>query len=147
MIGPKPDNQPGPAFRWCARIYYEDTDAAGVAYHTAYLRFIERARTEWLRALGFKQSSLREELGVAFAVRSLQIDYKRPAALDDQLLIVTRVSPHRRTALHFAQHIHRVSGDGALLCRACVEVACMDARTHRPRGIPRAIAAELEDVG
>lgn len=145
MIGSKPYNEPG--FRWRARVYYEDTDGAGVVYHTAYLRFMERTRTEWLRALGFSQSSLREELGVVFAVRSLQIEYKRPAVLDDELAVGARVSPHRRTGLHFEQHIQRMNGDGALLCRAGVEIVCMDARTHRPREIPRAIVSELEDVG
>ena len=125
----------GAAFCWPVRVYFEDTDCGGVVYHTGYLRFMERARTEWLRSLGFNQGRLREELGTLFAVRRLEADYRRPAVLDDELQVESRIERHRRAALEFRQDVTR-PGDAALLCRATVEVVCLDARTLRPRPLP-----------
>ncbi len=144
---PQPPTSPadGADFCWPVRVYFEDTDCGGVVYHTGYLRFMERARTEWLRALGFDQGRLRAELGAAFAVRRLQADYRRPAVLDDELRVESRVQRRRRTALEFQQDVTRV-GDAALLCRASVEVVCLDARTLRPRPLPPIVDGELPNV-
>lgn len=135
----------GAPFRWPVRVYFEDTDCGGIVYHTGYLRFMERARTEWLRALGFNQGRLRQELGAAFAVRRLQVDYLRPAVLDDDLQVESRVQRQRRTALHFEQTVLRLQ-DEAVLCRASVEVVCLDARTLRPRPLPPIVDGELSNV-
>ncbi|WP_435104513.1 tol-pal system-associated acyl-CoA thioesterase [Arhodomonas sp. AD133] len=133
------------AFSWPVRVYYEDTDCGGIVYHTAYLRYMERARTEWLRQLGFGQESLRRELDRVFAVRSLDINYERPARLDDALTVITRVSRPRRTALYFDQRI--VNEAEQALCLAGVTVVCLDAAGLRPRPLPQILAAEIADVG
>lgn len=144
---PQPPTSPaaGADFCWPVRVYFEDTDCGGVVYHTGYLRFMERARTEWLRALGFDQGRLRAELGAAFAVRRLQADYRRPAVLDDELRVESRVQRRRRTALEFQQDVTRIR-DAARLCRASVEVVCLDARTLRPRPLPPIFNGELPNV-
>ncbi|MGD8430481.1 MAG: tol-pal system-associated acyl-CoA thioesterase [Ectothiorhodospiraceae bacterium] len=140
-------NNPDGSFRWTVRVYYEDTDSGGLVYHTSYLRYMERARTEWLRALGFDQGRLKTELGVLFAVRSLDIRYLQPAVLDDHLAVDSRAARHRRAGLRFDQHISRLQNNGPELCRASVEVVCIDAHTRRPRPIPEAIMTEMGNVG
>lgn len=132
--------------RWPIRVYYEDTDCGGVVYHTGYLRFMERARTEWLRAFGYDQRALSAELGVLFVVRGLSVDYRRPAVLDDELEVATAASIARRTRLIFDQTITRTGPRPEECCRARVEVVCMDARSRRPRAIPEHLQAELTDV-
>lgn len=128
------------AFVWPVRVYFEDTDAGGVVYHAAYLRFFERARTEWLRSLGFDQSAVRKQYGVVFAVRSMTLEFIKPAHLDDQLRVsVFNVSP-RRASFKLAQTIQR--GD-ALLCKAQVRVACVDTVEFEPKPIPDAIINEI----
>lgn len=134
-------------FHWTIRTYFEDTDSGGLVYHTSYLRFMERARTEWLRALGFSQERLLGELGVLFVVRSVTIKYIRPAMLDDELAVTTRTRRHRRAGLHFDQRIRRLNADGADLCRGAIEVVCMSAPTRRPRAIPSSIAVEITHGG
>jgi len=135
------------AFVWPVRVYYEDTDAGGLVYHANYLKFMERARTEWLRSLGFEQNALIRELAVMFAVRAMQIDFLKPAHFDDALEIVTRVDACRGASLLFAQSVVRSGREPELLCRAQVKVACLDARTLRPRPIPDKIKLEISDVG
>ena len=120
-------------FRWPVRVYYEDTDAGGVVYHTGYIRYFERARTEWLRALGYSQQQLVEEEGVLFTVVDLAIHYRRPARLDELLDVVTRAEVAGASVL-FSQAVH--SADGALLAEGQVRVACVDARSFRPRRPP-----------
>ncbi|HET8701761.1 MAG TPA: tol-pal system-associated acyl-CoA thioesterase [Nitrococcus sp.] len=140
----------GRMFQWPIRVYYEDTDSGGVVYHTSYLRFMERARTEWLRALGFEQDGLRRELGVLFTVRAVKIEFLKPAFFNDQLAVNTWAACQRRVGLHFVQHIRQARGDyeeNRLLCRADVEVVCVDGQSLRPRPIPSAILAELMNVG
>ena len=129
-------------FEWQVRIYYEDTDAGGVVYHAGYLRFMERARTEWLRALGFNQSRLRES-GVLFAVRTLHLDYRRPARLDDELVVRSRLSDRRRASLTFLQWIVNPAQGPEPLCEGWVQVACIDAESFRPRPIPAGLATEM----
>ncbi len=140
----------GGVFQWPIRVYYEDTDSGGVVYHTSYLRFMERARTEWLRALGFEQDWLRRELGVLFTVRSVRIEFQKPAFFNDLLTVDTCAVHHRRVGLRFAQHIrqaHNSSEEKGVLCRADIEIVCVDGQNLRPQPIPSAIVAELINVG
>lgn len=133
-------------FQWPVRVYYEDTDCGGVVYHTGYLRFMERARTEWLRAVYGSQSDIRAELGILFAVRRLEMSYLKPATLDDELSVESVAWNRRRTSILFTQSVWQASGRHTELCRGHVEVVCMDASTRRPRPIPDVIRAELSDV-
>ena len=121
------------------RVYYEDTDAAGIVYYANYLRFIERGRTEFLRALGHDQHRLMAE-GVAFAVRSVQAEYLKPARLDDLLTVDTTIVELGRAQLVFAQRIRR--GD-ELLLDAKIRIACIDPGRGKPIPMPRAIHAQL----
>lgn len=125
-------------FRLPVRVYYEDTDAGGVVYYANYLKYLERARTEWLRSLGWEQQELVEVRGVLFAVRSLQADYRAPARLDDRLVIESRVETFGRASIDFAQCVRRES-DGNQLMTARVRVACLDAASFRPAAIPQEI--------
>jgi acyl-CoA thioester hydrolase len=121
-------------FRWASRVYWEDTDGGGIVYYGNYLRFLERARTEWLRSLGFSQLKLAEEPGVLFAVVSLTIEYRRPAKLDDELIITCEPAIQGSASVRFVQRIYR--GANELLVEASVRVACIDARTLRPKRLP-----------
>lgn len=123
------------SFSWPVRIYWEDTDASGVVYHANYLRYFERARSEWLRSLGYDQETMRVKEGVAFTIASLEIRYHRPARLDDALEATVEISERRRASLGFRQQLLRVS-DGQLLAEATVRAGCVDAATFRPRALP-----------
>jgi acyl-CoA thioester hydrolase len=125
-------------FSWPARVYWEDTDGGGIVYYANYLRYLERARTEWLRSLGFSQQQLARDPGIVFAVVSLNIEYRRPAKLDDELLVTCEPSVEGAVTIRFAQRIHRKdAGDSnTLLVEADVRVACVDASTLRPRRLP-----------
>jgi acyl-CoA thioester hydrolase len=131
-------------FRWASRVYWEDTDGGGIVYYGNYLRYLERARTEWLRSLGFSQRELAEEPGVLFAVVSLNIEYRRPAKLDDELVITCEPAVEGAATIRFAQQIYRSAGAAltkdALLVEASVRVACVDARTLRPKRLPEFLA-------
>ncbi len=120
-------------FRWPVRVYYEDTDAGGVVYHTGYIRYFERARTEWLRTLGYSQQRIVQEEGVLFTVVDLAIRYLRPARLDDLLEIVSRAEVAGASAI-----FHQVAqGPGGVqLADGQVRIACVDARSFRPRRLP-----------
>ncbi|MFZ9872176.1 MAG: tol-pal system-associated acyl-CoA thioesterase [Steroidobacteraceae bacterium] len=121
----------GENWTWPVRVYWEDTDAGGVVYYANYLKFMERARTEWLRTLGVSQSSLERERGVLFMVLHVEVDYRAPARLDDELIVSCRAAPEGRTSAIFEQAIHRV--DGELLIEGRVRVVCVDAKSLRPR--------------
>ena len=123
-----------PVFSWPTRVYWEDTDAGGVVYHAQYLAFLERARTEWMRAQGHGQDRLRTELDLVFAVRSMRIDFRLPARLDDALQVTVALRECRRASLVIAQAIHR---DGTLLLDAEVRVAALFAEGFKPRPIPQ----------
>jgi acyl-CoA thioester hydrolase len=131
-------------FRWESRVYWEDTDGGGIVYYANYLRFLERARTEWLRSLGYSQRTLAEEPGIMFAVVSLNIEYRKPARLDDQLLITCEPKVEGAATIVFAQQIYRRGGGpqaadhgaASLLVQASARVACLDARTLRPKRLP-----------
>ena len=125
---------PETPFSWPVRVYWEDTDAGGVVYHANYVRFMERARSEWLRALGIDQMALKEATGLAFMVRDMQIDFLKPALLDDELLVTVDVMERRAASILFAQTV--VRADGSCLIRAKVRVACVDVRQMRPAPIP-----------
>ena len=133
-------------FRWPARVYWEDTDGGGIVYYTNYLRFLERARTEWLRARGHSQLQLARDRGIVFAVVSLAVDYRAPARLDDELQITCEPSSDGAASLRFAQRIYRAPAAGRapqLLLEANVRVACVDARTMRPQRLPEYLASAL----
>ena len=132
-------------FTWPVRVYYEDTDSGGVVYYANYLRFMERARTERLRALGFEQDALRTEQGILFTVHSIQVDFRQPARFNDSLEVTAAVSEQRRASLTFDQQVCR-SGDPAVLCRGTIRVACVDAVSFRPAPIPGFILEALSDV-
>lgn len=121
------------------RVYYEDTDAAGMVYHANYLKFAERGRTELLRGIGFGQRRLREESGIGFAVRRCNADYRSPARLDDALTVATRVAGIGAATLSLRQEIRR---GGDVIVVLDVEVACIG-REGRPRRLPPALRAML----
>jgi acyl-CoA thioester hydrolase len=127
-------------FHWPVRVYYEDTDGGGVVYHANYLKFMERARTEWLRHLGFEQMELRQRLGVLFVVRTINMHYKRPANFDDELVVETRLRKMGSSLLEFEQIILRNDGQGTEhLTEAVVEVVCVEAGQFKPAAIPNSI--------
>ena len=115
------------------RVYYEDTDAAGVVYYANYLRYLERGRTDWLRALGMEHTALLRARGLAFVVRSLSAEYLKPARLDDQLQVLTWADSVGRAQMVFAQRVER---EGELLLDARVKAACFDPATGKPTGLP-----------
>ncbi len=138
---PTPDSRP---FSLPIRVYWEDTDAGGVVYHAAYVCFLERARTEWLRGLGVSQQALRERDDVVFAVRGMQVDFLAPARLDDALDVEVRIAQVGRASLDFAQRIVRPS-DARVLLEASVRVACLSASGFRPRSLPDGLRREFQD--
>jgi acyl-CoA thioester hydrolase len=127
-------------FHWPVRVYWEDTDAGGVVYYANYLKFMERARSEWLRAFGFEQDVLRDEAGVVFVVRRVEVDYLSPARFNDQLDV--SVSPHevRRASLSVKQVLTR---EATRLVSAQVTLACVDAASFKPVKIPTPILQVL----
>jgi acyl-CoA thioester hydrolase len=131
---------PKPAFSWPVRVYWEDTDAGGVVYHAGYLRFMERARSEWMRALGVDQMAFKQATGLAFMVRDMHIDFLRPALLDDELSVTVEVKEWRTASILFTQAITRM--DGSCLIRASVRVACVDLQRMRPAPIPADLIPE-----
>lgn len=128
-------------FSWPTRIYWEDTDAGGVVYHARYVAFMERARTEWMRGLGFGQERMRGEHGMVFAVRSMEMDFILPARLDDALEVTATLVECRRASMVFAQQVWR---EGQLLLTARVRIAALDAHTFRPRAMDAALMAVLK---
>lgn len=129
-------------FRWPVRVYWEDTDAGGVVYHASYLRFLERARTEYLRHLGIEQEGLRKDNNVVFVVRDIAIGFEKPARLDDVLGVTVMLVERRPASLVFQQQILRES-DAAVLVQARVRAACVQAATFRPRPIPDGLFVEI----
>ncbi|GAB4344940.1 MAG: tol-pal system-associated acyl-CoA thioesterase [Gammaproteobacteria bacterium] len=133
-------------FLWPLRVYYEDTDSGGVVYYANYLKFMERARTEWLRSLGFEQDELASRDDVLFAVRRAEVDFRRPARFNDALTIRTRIVDCRRASLIFEQHVVRDAQEGELLCSGRIQVACLEASRFRPRPIPERLLREIDRV-
>jgi len=130
----------GARFSLPVRVYWEDTDGAGVVYYANYLRFMERARTEWLRALGYDQTRLAADLGIAFVVRSASIEYLRPARLDDRLDVHVELEHMGASAIVFRQRVLR--GD-EVLSEASVKIACVRLAEFQPARIPRELRSSL----
>ena len=128
----------GLPFSFPIRVYWEDTDAGGVVYHGSYVRFLERARTEWLRAQGIGQQTLRADEDVVLAIRDMTLDFRSPARLDDELQVSVAMTERRAASLLVAQAISR--GDRVLVT-AVVRVACLAASSFRPRPLPEWLAA------
>lgn len=131
-------------FLFPVRVYYEDTDAGGIVYYANYLRFLERCRTEWLRSLGYDQRRLQSEHDMAFVVRSVQADFRRPARLDDELLVDLEVEKVGRASLQFRQ---RVFCSGVALFTARVELACVAFSTMKPKALPEWLRSSLLQTG
>ncbi len=125
-------------------MYYEDTDAAGVVYYANYLRFMERARTEWLRQLGFEQDQMRDQASVIFAVRTAQLDYRQPARFNDQLYITTELIRLNRASLYLAQTAYLVH-NRAPLCQGEFKIACLRYPELRPTALPPALRTALTE--
>jgi acyl-CoA thioester hydrolase len=127
------------------RIYYEDTDAGGVVYYANYLKYLERGRTEFIRALGVEQRELARETGLAFAVRSLSAEFLKPAVLDDELVVTTSVEALGRAQVTFAQSIERAKGNILeTLLTATVRVACLDLARGRATAMPGSLHEQFK---
>jgi acyl-CoA thioester hydrolase len=126
-------------FELVQRIYWEDTDAGGVVYYANYLKFMERCRTEWLRHLGVDQRLLRTERQLQFAVVSVHVDFRKPAVLDDEILVTAELECLRGATISFKQAVLR---DGQPLIHATTRVACLDSGTLKPRAIPKDLFVE-----
>lgn len=133
----------GPPFELKARVYFEDTDAGGIVYYVNYLKFMERARTELVRTLGFDQSALQRE-NVIFVVHSVTARYYAPARLDDELVVTATVLETKRASIRFRQRVTRA---GDLLCEGDVLVACVSADQYRPRAIPDKLREAFRSSG
>jgi len=127
-------------FDWPVRVYYEDTDSGGVVYHSKYMNFMERARTEWLRSLGFEQDELITHHQCIFAVHSMQITFRLPAHFNDALVVKSHIERAAKASMDFLQKIYR---NDELLCEARVKVACLDATRFRPMPLPSFILMEI----
>lgn len=149
-----------PTFSWPVRVYYEDTDHGGVVYYANYLKFMERARTEWLRARGIEQDALIDEYGMIFAVRSVQLDFLKPAQFNQQLEVSVATLNVGKASMVFEQEVNLVNtkhlvntkqqggeqgelSDDVVLCRGKVKIACLDAQTLRPKAIPAPLRKEI----
>lgn len=131
------------SFAFPVRVYWEDTDAGGIVFYANYLKFFERARTEWLRSLGIEQSALRETTGGIFVVSETAVRYLQPARLDDELVVTARLQEGGRTSLIIAQQAsNKVSG--ALLCEGTIRIGWVDAAALRPARIPPTILEALK---
>ena len=132
-------------FSWRTRVYWEDTDGGGVVYYANYLKFMERARTEWLRSLGHSQREIADEFGFVFAVAEVKVNYRKPARLDDELAVTCVPVPEGRASIRFKQTIRC---EDRLLADGEVRVVCVDAATFKPRPLPdfiRPVSANVSD--
>ncbi|MCQ8103327.1 tol-pal system-associated acyl-CoA thioesterase [Methylomonas sp. SURF-2] len=127
-------------FSWPVRVYYEDTDAGGVVFYANYLKFFERARTEMLRSCGFEQDRLMALDKLIFVVRSVSIDYLKPARFNEQILVGAKIIEIKKTSLIFEQTITRQQD---VLCNGKVRIACLDAQSMKPTPIPIAILEQI----
>lgn len=130
-------------FIWPTRVYWEDTDAGGVVYHARYVAFMERARSEWMRALGWGQEAMRTGGGQVFVVRAMGLDFHKPARLDDSLQVSVELTQCRRASLVMAQQVRR---DGELLASATVRLAAVGAADFRPQPIDAQMLSIFESL-
>ncbi len=128
--------------RWRYRVYWEHTDAGGVVYHSRYLNFMERARSDWLLALGFPQTEMRQRESCLFVVTAVQLDFYHPARLEDELAVDVAVEQLRAASMRIAQRVERA--DQKLLASGHVSVACLNAETFRPARIPRVLRNAIQ---
>lgn len=128
-------------FNWQVRVYYEDTDAAGVVFYANYLRYMERARTEWLRNVGYEHDLLKNVHGILFAVKNVNIEYIKPAYLDDLLTVTSSLLTKRGASLTFQQAITNENNE--LLIEAEIKVACLNAATLKASAMPKELITEL----
>ena len=128
-------------FTWQIRVYYEDTDAAGIVFYANYLRYMERARTEWLRSIGYEHDILKEEYEILFAVKSVSVEYIKPAYLDDLLLVTSSLLKKRGASLIFQQTIKNKNNE--LLIEAKIKVACLNVITLKASAMPESLIMEL----
>lgn len=128
------------SFRWPVRVYWEDTDAGGIVFYANYLKFFERARTEWLRSLGIGQQVLRERIGGMFVVSSTELRYLLPARLDDELTVTAELQEPGRASMVIVQQAWR---GAELLCEGTIRIGWVDAATLRPARIPNDILEVL----
>jgi acyl-CoA thioester hydrolase len=128
-------------FEWPVRVYWEDTDAGGVVYYANYLGFMERSRTEWLRALGIDQSRMREQTGALLVVRSAHCEFLRSARLDDELIVTVEVTKIGHASMVLTQAVYRK--DGELLMTAEIKAGCLDGENWSPRRFPPALAEAM----
>ena len=134
----------GVVFSWPLRVYWEDTDAGGVVFYANYLKYFERARTEWLRAAGFGQQALRDTVGGMFVVTDTTVKYHRPARLDDQLLVSTWIQDAGRVCMTIGQQARMgPDPDGAVLCDASIRIGWVRADNFKPARIPSSIVKAL----
>jgi len=143
---PTTELHPAP-FRFPLRVYWEDTDAGGVVFYANYLKFFERARTEWLRSLGHEQERLRVQTGAVFIVTDTRVRYLRPARLDDVLAVTVQVEHAGRAQMTIAQQAWRQLPHGEeLLAEGTIRIGCVDAGTFRPQRIPSTIVQSLNNT-
>ena len=126
----------GKKFSLPVRVYFQDTDAGGVVYHASYVNFMERARTEWLRTHGYSNAGLMKEFGVVFVVRSLKLDYLKPALLDDLLEVTAQIKEIGRSRLNLIQSVRR---DGEVLTEGEVHLVCVSVEGFKPVSVPEAL--------
>ena len=135
-------------FSWPVRIYYEDTDTGGVVFYANYLKFFERARTEWLRTAGINQSALAASRGLIFIVKSTTVDYHAPARLDDELKVTVVVERLGRASVQFIQEAWRITDQSKeLLATGRIKVGCVDTGALRPCAIPDEVIAKISNNG
>jgi acyl-CoA thioester hydrolase len=127
-------------FVWPVRVYWEDTDAGGIVYYANYLKFMERARTEWLRAIGVDQVQLKDAHGLMFVVVDVEAHYRKPARYGDQLQVTCKVSETSRASITLDQEVLR---DAELLLDGRVRAACLDAQSYRPRPLPQLLWKQI----
>ena len=139
-------------FSWPIRVYYEDTDSGGVVYYANYLKYMERARTELLRSIGFQQDQLIQEQGIVFAVRNANIEYRKPARFNDELNVITSISALGKASISFKQSVYRHMAEGypaddikaaCLLSDAVIKIACLNAKKFTPQSIPAPIIKKI----
>ncbi len=137
--------QNSPPFSWPLRIYWEDTDAGGIVFYANYLKFFERARTEWLRSLGIEQHSLREQTGGMFIVSETQVRYLQPARLDDELIVTAALADTGRASMMIRQQAFLKSAAAPkLLAEASIRIGWVDATSLKPARLPSSILDSLE---
>lgn len=130
-------------FIWPVRVYYEDTDNGGVVYYANYLKFMERARTEWLRALGVEQDDLIKEYDLIFAVRSAQLEFRKPARFNQLLNVSAAIAKPGKASIIFEQKITPAEDNNVVLCEGQIKIASLSASTFRPKPMPAAISMEI----